>query len=279
MNGLFITGTGTEIGKTYVAALIAKQLRDAGVRVGVYKPVASGCSTANGELVAEDAVALWEAAGRPLSLDAVCPQRFAAPLAPPLAAAAEGKQIDEDALRCGADVWRDACDFLIVEGAGGLMSPLSQDEYNADLALDLGLPLVVVAPNRLGVIHDTLTTVITASVIDSMRTDRELRVAGVVLNDVAPRDTRNGCDESRASNAAQIADRVGPPLLGCVAYGGGFGRVVDWLAVAENSRRDAETQRGRYQSSCRGHSEAKSPGESGDGLWKCRSDPQGKDLI
>jgi dethiobiotin synthetase len=92
--GLFITGTGTGVGKTYVASLIARALRATGRRVGVYKPVASGCDLVDGELVSPDAVALWEAAGRPGTLDQVCPQRFAAPLAPHLAARAEGKRVD-----------------------------------------------------------------------------------------------------------------------------------------------------------------------------------------
>ena len=78
--GLFITGTGTGVGKTYVAALIARSLVAAGKRVGVYKPVASGCELQTGELVSPDAVTLWEAAGKPGTLQQVCPQRFAAPL-------------------------------------------------------------------------------------------------------------------------------------------------------------------------------------------------------
>ena len=103
VRGLFITGTDTGVGKTYVAALIARWLPPAGRRVGVYKPAASGCSRqADGdELVSDDALALWNAAGRPGDLDRVCPQRFAAPLAPHLAAAGEGKQIDS--LCCAAD--------------------------------------------------------------------------------------------------------------------------------------------------------------------------------
>jgi dethiobiotin synthetase len=223
LSGLFITGTGTEVGKTYVAALVARELAAAGVRVGVYKPAASGCRRVGDNLVSDDAVALWEAAGRPLTLDAVCPQRFAAPLAPPLAAREEGRRVDNELLRSGYEVWREACDFVLVEGAGGLMSPLSDDDYNADLAIDLGLPLLVVAPNRLGVINDTLQTVITASVIDSLRPGRELRIAGVVLNDTS----REG-DASRATNAAELAERLGPPLVGCVAWGGGFDRPIDW---------------------------------------------------
>ncbi|TWT96829.1 ATP-dependent dethiobiotin synthetase BioD 1 [Botrimarina colliarenosi] len=230
--GLFITGTGTEVGKTYVTALIARQLVAEGVRVGVYKPAASGCHQEGGTLVSDDAlvsndaVALWEAAGRPLSLEAVCPQRFAAPLAPHRAAREEGRRVDAALLRSGYDVWRDAFDFVLVEGAGGLMSPLSDDDYNADLAIDLGLPLVVVAANRLGVINDTLQTVITASVIDSLRPGKELRVAGVVLNDVAPTG-----DASRATNAAELDERVGPPLLGCVKWAGGIDRAVNWQAL------------------------------------------------
>jgi dethiobiotin synthetase len=224
--GLFVTGTGTEVGKTHVAALVARELVAAGVRVGVYKPAASGCRRVAGELVSDDAVALWEAAGRPLSLDAVCPQRFEAPLAPHLAARAEGRRVDPELLRHGVRAWRDACDVLLVEGAGGLMSPLSDDDYNADLAIDLGAPLLVVAPDRLGVINDTLQTVITASVIDSLRPGRELRVTGAVLNET----TAEG-DTSRATNADELAQRCGAPLLARVAFGGGFDRRVDWRSL------------------------------------------------
>lgn len=216
--GLFITGTGTEVGKTHVAALIARQLAAEGVRVGVYKPAASGCGRVGGELVSEDAVALWEAAGRPLTLDAVCPQRFEAPLAPNVAAREEGKRVDPERLRSGLAAW-EGFDFVLVEGAGGLMSPLSDADYNADLATDLGLPLVVVAANRLGVINDTLQTVLTAEA-------KALQVAGVVLNDVSPEG-----DESRQSNANELADRLGPPLLGCVPWSGGFDRPIDWQAL------------------------------------------------
>ena len=125
--GLFITGTDTEVGKTYVATLIVKELVAAGHRVGVYKPVASDCIFDGRQLVSEDAVALWEAAGRPLSLEAVCPQRFQAPLAPHLAARLEGRELDSELLRTGISQWVDECDIMIVEGAGGLMSPLFID--------------------------------------------------------------------------------------------------------------------------------------------------------
>ena len=87
--GLFVTGVDTEIGKTYVTAMIARDLRAAGRRVGVYKPVASGCMESPQGPVSEDAVELWKSIGEQESLEAVCPQRFLAPLAPHLAARAD----------------------------------------------------------------------------------------------------------------------------------------------------------------------------------------------
>src|SRR4051794_763685 len=82
LSGAFITGTDTGVGKTYVASLIARQLVQDGLKVGVYKPVASGCRREGKHVVADDAVQLWEAAGKPGRLEDVCPQRFLAPLAP-----------------------------------------------------------------------------------------------------------------------------------------------------------------------------------------------------
>jgi dethiobiotin synthetase len=221
--GLFITGTGTGIGKTYVAALIARALRDAGVRVGVYKPAASGCDRHGDELVSEDAVALWEAAGRPGSLLNVCPQMFAAPLAPHLAARAEGRRVDAKLLRDGIEYWRETSEVVLVEGAGGLMSPISDDDYNADLAAEFGYPLLIVAANQLGVINATLQTLITAATYCD-----GLDVAGIVLNSVARRDE----DASIESNADEIARRCVPPLLATVEHGGGFDRDVDWTSFA-----------------------------------------------
>ena len=180
--GLFITGTDTGVGKTYVASGIARRLRAAGRRVGVYKPAASGCARRDERLWIEDAARLWEAAGRPHSIETVCPQAFAAPLAPHLAARAEGRELDEALLVTGLEPWADS-EIVLIEGAGGLMSPMGEQIYVADLALELGYPLVVVAPNQIGVINQTLQTLITAA------TFREgLTVAGVVLNDCRPWD-------------------------------------------------------------------------------------------
>jgi dethiobiotin synthetase len=223
--GLFITGTGTGVGKTYVAALIARALRVSGLRVGVYKPVASGCELVGGKLVSPDAVALWQAAGQPGMLEQVCPQVFAAPLAPHLAARAEGLRVDADQLRSGLEFWRGASDVVIVEGAGGLMSPISDDDYNADLAAEFGYPLVVVAVNELGTVNATLQTLITASTYGGAGS--ELTVAGIVVN--SPHTIEN--DPSVDSNADEIARRCVPPVLAAVEHGGAFDRAVDWAAV------------------------------------------------
>jgi len=223
--GLFITGTGTGVGKTYVGALIAKALREAGKRVGVYKPVASGCEMRDGKLVSPDAVALWEAAGRPGTLEQVCPQLFAAPLAPHLAARDEGRRVDPRLLREGIEFWRGASDVVIVEGAGGLMSPISDDDYNANLIAEFKYPLLVVSANELGTINHTLLTLIAAR----SYLDDGLNTAGVVLN--SPRPTAD--DPSVESNAAQLALHCGTPLLATVTHSGGFERPVDWWMLAK----------------------------------------------
>ena len=228
--GLFITGTDTGVGKTYVAALIARSLAIGGQRVGVYKPTASGClRDAQGRLVSDDAAALWEAAGRPDDLEHVCPQRFAAPLAPHLAARAEGRQLDPALLRKGLDYWRRRCDVLLVEGAGGLMSPLGESEYVADLVRDLGFPLIVVTRNALGTINATMQTLIAASVYRG-----GLKVAGVVLNHPVPPPPD---DVSLATNRAELAARCTAPLLAGVEYGAKeFDAQVDWLETIRRNQ-------------------------------------------
>ena len=224
MNGLFITGTNTEVGKTYVGALIARQLVASGVRLGVYKPVASGCRREGDQLLADDAIQLWEAAGRPGSLDRVCPQRYFAPLAPPQAANAEGKRVDSDLLRSGLQFWRDKYNFVLVEGAGGLLSPLSDSDFNADVAKDLGLPLLVVSSNELGTINATLQTLITARSVTP-----SLAVVGVILNQVRALAD----DVSVKTNAKDLARYCDSPLLGTVEYGAKqLSRKLDWASLA-----------------------------------------------
>jgi dethiobiotin synthetase len=223
--GLFITGTDTGVGKTYVAAMIVRALVANGKRVGVYKPVASGCEERDGVLVSDDALALWEAAGRPEDLNRVCSQRFALPVAPHLAARAEGKRVDPDLLRSGLEFWRERSEIVVVEGAGGLMSPVGEEEYVADLAADFGYPLVVVARNALGVINQTLQTLVVAA------TFRDgLPIAGIVLNGASQEHAT--ADPSVDSNRDELARRAIPPILAQVAWSANeFDRAVDWFRL------------------------------------------------
>jgi dethiobiotin synthetase len=226
---MFITGTDTNVGKTCVAAAIAQSLAERGLRVGVYKPAASG-SERNDDvvLVSDDALRLWNAAGRPGELERVCPQCFAAPLAPHLAARAEGKELDPALLRHGLDYWLARSDAVLVEGAGGLMSPLGDEEYIADLAADLDLPLVIVAPNELGVINQTLQTLIVAQT-------RRLAVAGIVLN--RRRATCEAEDPSLASNRRELERRSAVPVLAELLFDREtLDDDIDWLGVLEFDR-------------------------------------------
>ena len=238
--GLFVTGTDTEVGKTYVAAAIARSLVAAGHRVGVYKPVASDCVSDGRQLVSEDAFALWEAATQPLSLDLVCPQRFQAPLAPHLSARTEGRELDTQLLRTGISAWAEACEIIIVEGAGGLMSPISDEEYIADLAYDFGYPIVIVAPNMIGVINQALQTLITAACFRD-----GLNVAGVVLNDARRLDG----DASMESNRGQIASRSLSPVISRLRFNGDtFDDDVDWFEMAKTVKAVIEPSSGRVKS-------------------------------
>ena len=179
-------------------------------------------------MVAEDALVLWDAAGRPLTVDAVCPQRFRSPIAPHLSAKSEGKQIDADLLRSGISAWADHCDVVVVEGSGGLMSPVTDDEFVADLASDFGYPLVLVTANVLGAINQTMLTLIAAACFRD-----GLDVAGVVLNDAQIFEG----DISIDTNQEEIAKRTEAPVLTRVRYEQSeIVDEIDWFALAQGSK-------------------------------------------
>jgi dethiobiotin synthetase len=171
MRGIFVTGTDTAVGKTFVAAGVAAALGRRGVDVGVMKPIASGS--------ADDARELIRASRVSDALDLVNPIRLKEPLSPHLAARREGRTID---LRVIDRAYRELSrrhDFLIVEGAGGLLVPIRDRFTMADLAKRLGLPLLIVARDALGTINHTTLTVEAAR-------SRGLKVIGVVVNRSRP---------------------------------------------------------------------------------------------
>ena len=226
--GLFLTGTDTDVGKTTVAVAVVRLLVAAGLRVGVYKPVASGVPAGTST---SDARRLWEAAGRPLSLEAVCPQVFSLPLSPPRSAQAAGGGVDERLLRDGLTEWQRASDLLVVEGAGGLFSPLGERVLNADLARDFGLPLVVVDSARLGAIGRTLATVCAARASG-------LSVAAVVLSQVLPDSDGEVAElssgEIARANLADIAQHMGATPVTLLPHGAAaFSPPLPWHQLAD----------------------------------------------
>jgi len=169
--GIFVTGTDTGVGKTVVACALVAGLRERGLRVGAMKPIETGVG-AEGPL---DAIALRAAAGVGDPLDVVCPQQFALPAAPNVAARAEDREVDLAAIDAAFERVRSARDRVIVEGAGGLLVPIGPGCTMAELARRLELPLLVVARASLGTINHTCLTLEVAA-------SKGLRVLGVVIS-------------------------------------------------------------------------------------------------
>lgn len=158
--GVFVTGTDTGVGKTLVAAGLAHHLREQGLRVGVMKPVESGVENPGEE--GPDAALLRWASGTQAPSEQVAPVKLRAPLAPSMAAEKEKIFIDFSSLVEMSHQLRRTHDFVIVEGAGGLMVPLAGGLLIADLVRAMELPLMVVCRPGLGTINHTLLTLFTA---------------------------------------------------------------------------------------------------------------------
>lgn len=199
--GIFVTGTDTGVGKTVVAAALARLLRVNGINVGVMKPVTSGCRDDNGVLISEDAELLCEAAGISCSED-VAPYCLREALAPAEAAKIDGVRVDFVRIQEAYQRLAATHDYVIVEGAGGLMVPLSGGLLVADLARELGLPLLVVARPDLGTINHTVLTCFAAQQMG-------LSVAGVIVNGMP---IQPGTAEKCAPH--QIGSLCGAAVLG-----------------------------------------------------------------
>lgn len=186
---LFITGTDTGVGKTVLAVLLARCWREAGVSVGALKPFCSGGR--------EDASALRVALGGAMPLDEINPWHFAAPLTPLLAARREGKFIRLKKVLNHLQKARRRFDVTIVEGAGGLLSPLGEDFSARELIARLQATPIVVCPNRLGAINQTLLVMAALP----RRVARRARV--VLMSQPKP-------DSSARSNLALLTKLMGP---------------------------------------------------------------------
>ena len=200
MTGVFVTGTDTGVGKTVVACAIVRALRADGFDVGVMKP----CETGVGPDGPLDAIALRDAAGAKDDLALICPQQFAMPAAPTVAASAEGRSVDLDAIRTAYAGVCSAHDFVVSEGAGGLLVPLAKEFTMADFAQELRLPVIIVARAALGTINHTLLTLEAAA-------RRDLDVAGVVISHAG-----GPLGDSDAANLGSLTASLGARLIGIV---------------------------------------------------------------
>ena len=197
--GLFVTATDTGAGKTTLLCRLIPALEKAHLDLRVRKPVESGCRFENNRLIAADAAALARVCSRrTLSAEQVCAYRLRACCSPARAAKLENFPLSIDQL---ADACHDGNTtqntVLLVEGAGGLYSPIAQDGDNADLAVRLALPLLIVVENRLGCINHALLTIEAAH-------HRDLEIAALVLNQTMPDGTADTDNQAELSALTDI---------------------------------------------------------------------------
>jgi dethiobiotin synthetase len=214
VDGIFVTGTGTEVGKTVVAAAIARARRGGGERVHVFKPAVSGLD----EPGEPDHELLRRAAASAQSDDEIAPYRYGPPVSPHLAADMAGKPIDPRRLLAAAEAAGAGADALVCEGVGGFLVPLTDSYLVRDLARQLALPVVVAARPGLGTINHTLLT------LEAVR-GAGLEVAAVVLTPW-PRSPEAPEESNRATIAALGDVRV-ETLAGL-----DLGRPDGWPALA-----------------------------------------------
>ncbi len=198
MQGVFITGTSTEVGKTFVGVALAHALNQRKVKVIPRKPIESGCIKRDGELIPQDAVDLKTAADYPGQLSEVCPYRFEPPISPVRAAHLANQMLTTEQL---VNICLQGSEegFVLVEGAGGFYSPLAENGLNADLAVALQLPVLLVADDKLGTLSQVLLNVEAIQM-------RGLPLAGVVLN------TMNENNNDYMDNAADLREHIRCPV-------------------------------------------------------------------
>lgn len=216
MPALFITGTGTDIGKTYVSCAVIRALKARGETVDAFKPVVSGFDPK--DAAGSDPARLAAALGDPSGVFRIAPRRYLAPLSPNIAARLEGEtlRLDDmviDAMSRAAEL-RDG--LLLVEGAGGVMSPLTDSETNLDMIASLGAPVLLVAGSYLGTISHVLTALV------ALR-GAKVTVAAVVMS-----------ESLDAPDLTQTAEALAPFLDGAAMFLAPRGEFWDAAALADH---------------------------------------------
>jgi dethiobiotin synthetase len=203
--GLFITGTDTGVGKTFVAAGLIVALKAIGYTVCPMKPVETGCCVRNGRLIPRDTTHLIRASGIHEPVDRINPYRFRPSVAPSVAAGLENRAIHKKRIISIHKRLVKKYDITIVEGAGGIMVPVYREYLFLDLIKDLGLPLLIVTRPGLGTINHTLLTI-------EIATMRGIKVLGVIINHTTPK--KSGLPEKTNPEIIEKLGRV--PILGIV---------------------------------------------------------------
>lgn len=200
--GIFITGTDTGVGKTIASAVLARILSNKGLSVGVMKPVTSGCVEVGSTLISEDAELLqWAVHAREADPD-ITPYLLREPLAPSVAAELDKVRIDFSVIKAAYERLATKHDFVIVEGAGGLMVPLAGGLLTADLITHLNLPVIVIARPNLGTVNHTLLTTFTARQMG-------ITVRGIIVNNYPAFP-----DKAEKYAPHMLGSLAGAPLLG-----------------------------------------------------------------
>lgn len=227
MSAVFITATGTDIGKTLVARGLVRTLRKAGHPVEALKPIVTGFEAT--EMEGSDSALLLKALGRPIDMDGIAqvsPWRFRAPLAPDMAATRESRTLDYDAMLTFCRKAAAAkTGTVLIEGTGGLMSPIDATHTNIDWMGALGLPIILVAGTYLGTISHTLTAL-------DVLGRRGLTVAFVVISQSTDNSVR--LDETRDTIArfAPKLDILALPRLPGKAEHAVFDQIAERLAAS-----------------------------------------------
>ncbi len=201
----FIVGTDTNVGKTYVASALVKHFVASGYQTVGMKPIASGCQLVNGELFNDDVLTLSNASNVTAPLDLINPYRFAAAIAPHIAAEQAGQIVNCQKILQAYDALAKLAEVVIVEGAGGFLVPLNQQQTLADFAVMLDIPMILVVGMRLGCINHALLTV------EAIKA-RGLKLAGWVANQVEPDMP------VYAENLASLQQRIAAPCISVVGW-------------------------------------------------------------
>lgn len=208
--GVFVTGTDTGVGKTVVTAGLVSLLIKEGLDVGVMKPIETGCPKRNGRLVPRDATFLKAVSRSKDDLSLINPYRFSKPLAPLIAAEIDHKEIKIGKIFSAYKKLSEKHDIIFVEGAGGLLVPLTGKLTNLELILELNLPIIVVVGSKLGAINHTLLTL-------NWARENGVRILGLLINQP---NSKPGFRKSLAekTNPKVIRSFTEVPILGGVPH-------------------------------------------------------------